>query len=209
MYVSEGDERYLSMEVLKGLDLFKLSAGAEVPAYQAILGPNDIFGLGTSYPPTHPPIPILPLTHPPTYPSSHPPTHPPPPPKPNAGASLYEVTSRIPLAAGGPEFRELREGQLRPLPPTLSSGYQQLVKDMLAPLGQNRPTAAEVVARATALLGKGKKEVGGGGGGGKAAAAAAAAAAAHASSCALPQCQAQKKRIAALEAMVLSLTGEG
>ena len=80
MVVAEGDERYLSMEVLKvrswlpywlgvvgtksvpltqnyhyhapasqqGLDLFKLSAGAEVPNYQAILGPNDVFGLGAS-----------------------------------------------------------------------------------------------------------------------------------------------------------------
>lgn len=32
----------------QGLDLFKLSAGAEVPNYQAILGPNDVFGLGAS-----------------------------------------------------------------------------------------------------------------------------------------------------------------
>ena len=48
MMVAEGDERYLSMEVLKGLDLFKLSAGTEVPNYQTILGPNDVFGLGAS-----------------------------------------------------------------------------------------------------------------------------------------------------------------
>jgi len=41
--------RYLSMDVLKGLDLFKLSAGTEIPHYQAILGPNDIFGLGASF----------------------------------------------------------------------------------------------------------------------------------------------------------------
>ncbi len=34
--------------LLQGLDLFKLSAGAEVPDYQAILGPNDVFGLGAS-----------------------------------------------------------------------------------------------------------------------------------------------------------------
>ncbi|EWM25514.1 protein kinase wee1 [Nannochloropsis gaditana] len=48
MHVLEGDERYLSMEVLKGLDLFKLSAGKEVPPYRTILEPNDIFGLGAS-----------------------------------------------------------------------------------------------------------------------------------------------------------------
>jgi hypothetical protein len=48
MLVEEGDDRYLSAEVLKGLDLLKLSKGAEVPDYQAILAPNDMFGLGAS-----------------------------------------------------------------------------------------------------------------------------------------------------------------
>jgi hypothetical protein len=34
--------------VLRGLDLFKISKGSEVPDYQRILMPNDIFGLGAS-----------------------------------------------------------------------------------------------------------------------------------------------------------------
>lgn len=77
MRVEEGDERYLSMDVLKSIDLFKLSKvqslahpskhphllvplarakaplfclmqGQEVPDYHRILAPNDIFGLGAS-----------------------------------------------------------------------------------------------------------------------------------------------------------------
>ena len=59
----------------------------------------------------------------------------------------------MPLASSGPEFRELREGQLRALP-HLSQGFQDLLKHMLAPTAQGRPTAADVVTKAEALLGR-------------------------------------------------------
>ena len=211
--------RYLSMEVLKGLDLFKLSAGKEVPPYRTILEPNDIFGLG---------------------------------------ASLYEAWSRVPLAGAGPEFLAVREGRLTHLPSngekSVSEGFERFLRNLLAPRGEDRPTAAEVVGRAMGLLGAGsggRHHAHGWEGGwqtqaaedtdngsprasrrqeedhhfsdakGRAAAAVAAAAAGAQSelnrdaplrvpfACELPECQARQQRIRALETMILSLTGEG
>ena len=219
------------MDILKGLDLFKLSAGMDVPPYQDILGPNDIFGLGASLYECASRVPLagggpefLALRE---------------------GRLDHMPVVEVEVEKGG------RDGGGKRKVKVYSEGFEKLLREMVAVEGRERPTAAVVVRRAMELLGGGGRGVKSSHGSRRssgglpasqaaaaatttaAAAVASAAAAATASEvqqqqqqqqqqptslptttttsscCALPQCQAQQQRISALEAMVLSLTGEG
>jgi len=86
------------------------------------------------------------------------------------GASLYELASGAPLPAGGPLWRNLREGRLALLP-AASASFQRLLRSLMAPNPKQRPTMEAVLRSGpfAAAMERIEERVVRGGGGGDAA----------------------------------------
>ncbi|CAK0734469.1 hypothetical protein CVIRNUC_000435 [Coccomyxa viridis] len=60
------------------------------------------------------------------------------------GASLYELASGAQLPTGGSLYHELRQGKLM-LMPSFTSGFQKMLRWLMAPAPRDRPSAARVL----------------------------------------------------------------
>ena len=60
------------------------------------------------------------------------------------GATIFELAGGVPLPNGGPKFEDLRRGRLVLLP-NVTAPLQQLLRRMMHPVPQQRPSAAELL----------------------------------------------------------------
>lgn len=67
------------------------------------------------------------------------------------GASIYEVVRNQPLPAEGQEWQDIRAGKLKSMGENTPAQLQQIIKDMLHPNAQERPTAAKLLTRSELL----------------------------------------------------------
>ena len=60
------------------------------------------------------------------------------------GATIFELAGGVPLPNGGPKFEDLRQGRLVLLP-NITAPLQQLLRRMMHPVPQHRPSASELL----------------------------------------------------------------
>jgi len=60
------------------------------------------------------------------------------------GCSIYELATRRPNPKSGEEWQQIREGQIN-LPPTFSQSFEQLLRRMLDPEPDKRPTSSQLL----------------------------------------------------------------